>query len=84
LIVARSAKVINALFLSTLALGSAALLASGGGHAAQITLYSSAIDAALKQVVFNRDGKYLLAGQLNSCSYAYLEHPESSLGTRWR
>lgn len=55
------------------------LLACGGAHAADITLYASAIDAGLKQEIFRSGGRYLLSGDLASCAYAYLEKPSTSL-----
>ena len=52
-----------------------AILASAPLHAADITLHASAIDAGLKKEVFRAEGRYLLSGDLESCSYAYLEKP---------
>lgn len=56
-----------------------AVLGCGASHAADITLHASAIDAGLKQEVFRTGGRYLLSGDLESCSFAYLEKPATSL-----
>lgn len=56
-----------------------AVLGCGASHAADITLHASAIDAGLKKEIFRTGGRYLLSGDLESCSYAYLEKPATSL-----
>ena len=56
-----------------------AILACNQSYAADIALYASAIDAGLKKEVFRTGGRYLLSGDLESCSYAYLERPSTSL-----
>ena len=56
-----------------------AVLGCGSSHAADITLHASAIDAGLKKEIFRTGGRYLLSGDLDSCSYAYLEKPATSL-----
>lgn len=58
---------------------SVALVVCSPSGAADITLYASAIDTALKTEIFASDGKYLLSGEVKSCSYAYLERPSTSL-----
>ena len=55
------------------------ILACSASYAADITLYASAIDAGLKKEVFRTGGKYLLSGDMESCSYAYLDKPSTSL-----
>lgn len=57
----------------------AGLLACTSAYAADIALYASAIDAGLKKEVFRTEGRHILSGDLESCSYAYLEKPSTSL-----
>lgn len=55
------------------------ILAVSPALGADITLYSSAIDTALKAEVFSKEGKHFLSGGPKSCSYASLEQPATKL-----
>jgi len=57
----------------------AALAVGPAADAATLVLHRSAIDTTLNRQVFTQQGKYVLSGSLQSCSYAYLERPRSSL-----
>lgn len=65
--------------LAGICLVGTAVLGCGASHGADITLHASAIDAGLKKEIFRTGGRYLLSGDLDSCSYAYLEKPATSL-----
>jgi hypothetical protein len=68
-------------FLPTIPVACAVLAfaACSSSSAADITLYSSAIDTALKAEVFSKEGKYFLSGGPKSCSFASLEQPATKL-----
>ncbi len=50
----------------------------GAVAAAEIVMYPTAIDTALRREVFNRNGRYVISGDPRTCAWAVLESPASS------
>jgi hypothetical protein len=70
--------VIPMMRMFVLALAMVVATCSATAQAAEIVLFPSAVDAALKRELFNSNGKFVVAGDPRSCAFTTLEQPATS------